>query len=837
MNTLHRLAFLSGALLVLSSTKAADTDHHDVTQWALPEYKEDFFKDHTACGTGALTFWMQGATYRADPSPVPKKRTQFERLLGGDAAEVAKVNAELFADCQKALKDIPAFRKKGVRTVHVWILLELRAHDKLTAETRGAIEQVLREMDLTHPDCGLIGNIEVAGGNGSNVHGHLTPLALAPELIRDDRAREAAYWGFRRELDHMNTTGDVVEFNLLESHWTGTTDWALMAHYISDPSLRRQARIIGERVWINRFLTWSPAVERNTGPGSRMAPSEWLGCDNERFLFATGVDKPIWLNYFVPWGVWDSLHFRTSWPLTETAAMVPDLPAYLQDLAWRKSPNNELQCALSHIQSTNYPRLPGVEDGDPARPMKYVNYQTNDYTLGSSTAAWGVNTCDVGMCAFWNNSRNPSAALGSPQRFCALYPHYVFNGMSFLDKGDIWFDKAKKPGEPLADDKGGPRGPWMREFIEFGRMGVVQDKNSLIASYTTKPATHYATLLKDKVQRASAAMFLMRWTEGTDGLFINREPVRKLPVELKPGDCWFIEDGDVYAAVRPLETTRLRGGRTILEQRTRHIVLYEDNMAADNIEGIPDEDWVKARSGFVVEMGDKAEYGSFAKFQDQMLEAKVTADEADNFTRHVAYERGDKHLDMRWHCYKEEYSTRKINGQDDPWVKYLQSPEFVVNDCGHLAVKDATLETTPGNPLWLMSCAPSKTWVGYQTNAEQDLPLDLHCPAGHFSAARFPFGKVALKQNADGSVLIDIDASYRPFFSGGKRLEDAQRRNWLPSVLMLETTAPKVKAAVNGIAYSPRHETRDGKDVWLFNPYDNAKALLETMLAPPLTKR
>ena len=264
----------------------------------------------------------------------------------------------------------------------------------------------------------------------------------------------------------------------------------------------------------------------------------------------------------------------------------------------------------------------------------------------------------------------------------------------------------------------------MREFVEFGRVGTLQDRNTLLMTYAGRPGTHYAKFVKDKVQRASAAMFLFRWTDGTDGLFVNREPVRSLPRKLAPGDWWFIEDGDVYAAVRPLEATRLRGGKTMLEKRTRHVVLYQDNVAAENITGIADADWIKARSGFVVEMGDKAEFGSFAAFQDKILAGKVTADEADGFTRHIAYERDDRRLDMRWHAYTEEYATRKINGRDDPWTQFAQSPEFAVSDSGQLAVKDATLATTPGKTAWLLSCEPSHTWVAYQPNADACAPPD-----------------------------------------------------------------------------------------------------------------
>jgi hypothetical protein len=272
---------------------------------------------------------------------------------------------------------------------------------------------------------------------------------------------------------------------------------------------------------------------------------------------------------------------------------------------------------------------------------------------------------------------------------------------------------------------------------------------------------------------------------------VNREPVRSLPRELAPGDWWFIEDGEVYAAVRPLETTRLRGGKTVLDKRTRHIVLYQDNVAASNIVGLADSDWVKARSGFVVEMGDKEEFGSFARFQDKILSGKVTADESDGYVRHVAYERGDRQLDLRWHCYTEQYTSRRINGREEPWPSYAQSPEFAVSDSGKLAVKNGTLQTSPGKTAWLLGCEPSHTWVAYQPNPEEALPLTLECPAGRLTCERFPFGKVALTQASDGGVSVDAD------------VESAAMR--------LETRAPRVDAHVNGAASVARS---DGAGSW-----------------------
>ena len=787
-------ALLLSPLAAIHAGEPPNTSLPDVRLWRPATYDEAFFQGRIVCGEEALMLALQSAAWwRSDPTG-RFTTTLFNRLLTGDAQQVAKVNKEIQDECRRVLADVDAWRKKVrndiSRAASFWIILALRAPDKLTAETHAVIRETLKAIDVGENN---IGWMRVNGANGANVHGYLTPLVLAPALIDDPKVRAAGERALLAELGHMNCTGDMSEFNLLESHWCGTVSWEVHTRYIPDPKLRRMARLIRERLWINRFLTWSPAVERITGPGSRMAPSEWLGCDGERSVFASALTKPIWMNFFFPWDGWDPRAFRIRWGQGEFDGLVPELPSYLHDLAWHKSLPNELQCRVELRPEEAYRnnfKLAGIDQPTGKLPTKYVNYLGRGYTLGSTTWSWVVATCVVNASAWWNNSRNPHAPLGSPERFCVLYPHYVINGMSFLDKGGIYFDNAD--GKPATDHKGGECGPWLREFVEFGRVGTLQDRNTLLMTYAGRPGTHYAKFVKDKVQRASAAMFLFRWTDGTDGLFVNREPVRSLPRELAPGDWWFIEDGDVYAAVRPLEATRLRGGKTMLEKRTRHVVLYQDNVAADNITGIADADWVKARSGFVVEMGDKGEFGSFAKFQDKILAGKVTADEADGFTRHIAYERGDRRLDMRWHAYTEEYTTRKINGRDDPWTQFAQSPEFAVSDRGRLAVKDATLATTPGKTAWLLACEPSRTWVAYQPNADAALPLTLDCPAGRVTCERFPLGKLVLATQPDGTLRLDADA------------ENAE--------LTVNTKATQVEARING---HPAQATRAGNGQWI----------------------
>ncbi|MBN2129356.1 MAG: hypothetical protein JW741_07655 [Sedimentisphaerales bacterium] len=795
----------------------------------------DNFLDGTiACGWEALRHRMRGNIYQSNPGRLEAPRlTQFERLVVGNPEDVATVNREIVEYCRQKQAEIEAAwndpkRRHPAKEVCQYqteliplAILTLRIGERLTPEAHQAIKSILTAFHPVTADVEPTLWMHGPGYNGANAHDYLSFLALTWAVTGNPDVRDAAYWGLRGELEHLNLSGDISEFNVLEAHWCGSNGYDAMKAFVRDPELARMARLIAERLWLNRFLMWSPVVERITGPGSRMAPGAWLGTSGDRLQFATGVAKPIWLNEFFDWGVWQLRATGGRWPLDDVQGMVPDLPAYLQDVAWRKQFPNELRCSVQLIPWMNrYPKLPGVSDARPDPVLgEMVNYQTAQYALGSINHPYEASGCMVYASAWWNDSRaQADAPLGSPIRFAALYPHYVFNGAAFMDRTELYFEN--RPNQPLQDEWTKLPGPWMREFSERGRAGVLQHKNTLLYTYSGRNRGHNDIRpVADKLHRVSAGMFLFRWQPGLEGLFVNREPVRRLPLELKPGDWWFIQDGDTYAGVRPLEATHLRGPcKTTLEERTRQVVLYQDNYVGESINGIADEEWVKARSGFVVELGDAAEFGSFERFRDLMLKAKVK-ESADGFIRHIQYRRPGRQLEMKWHCYKEDYLLRRIDGRNHSTVRHLQSPEFAVGESG-LRTHDARLKTKTGETVWLLSAASSRTYVAYQPHPHGQLPLLLHTPIARIESDRFPFGKLVTRLTDDGILALEIDASFRPFWSSVHwRANVWQDLGTHPSDILVHTDAPKVTAVINGDEMPVVCERRDGQVVWVLDPY------------------
>jgi hypothetical protein len=217
-------------------------------------------------------------------------------------------------------------------------------------------------------------------------------------------------------------------------------------------------------------------------------------------------------------------------------------------------------------------------------------------------------------------------------------------------------------------------------------------------------------------------------------------------------------------------------------------------------------------------MGNAAEYGSFQRFRDLMLKAKVK-ESADGFIRHIQYQRPGRRLEMKWHCYEENYLLRRVDGKDQPVLRHLQSPEFAVGT-SELHTHDARLKTQPGATAWLLSAAPSKTYVAYQPQPHLQVPLTLETPIARIESERFPFGKLVVRQAADGTLELQVDASFRPFWSGAHwRATIWQDLGTHPGNLRVCTSAPKVTAVINGDAMPVAREERDGQTSWVLDPY------------------
>ncbi len=130
------------------------------------------------------------------------------------------------------------------------------------------------------------------------------------------------------------------------------------------------------------------------------------------------------------------------------------------------------------------------------------------------------------------------------------------------------------------------------------------------------------------------------------------------------------------------------------------------------------------------------------------------------------------------------------------------------------------LQTKPGETVWLLSAAPSRTYVAYQPHPHIDIPLTLDTPIARIDSERFTFGKLVVSRSADGALQVTVDAAFHPFWcSENWRAQAWQNLGTHPSDILVHTDAPKVKAAINGDEIPVVREMRAGQTAWVLDPY------------------
>ena len=265
-----------------------------------------------------------------------------------------------------------------------------------------------------------------------------------------------------------------------------------------------------------------------------------------------------------------------------------------------------------------------------------------------------------------------------------------------------------------------------------------------------------------------------------------------------------IKDGVTYVALIPFAINPMECDREVeiaYEWPTLfvHSFLYrsEDPLDLNAWYGQEGED--RATSGFIVEMADESDYGSFEDFRTHMLQATVSDEwNAEAQTNHVEYETGDDTLAMGfypWHQKSknpdqlEHPSYRRVNGED-PYLAagiIRESPWSILGRTGRLEKNGAVLESESGYRTYLL-CEP-KSGVASAYN-----PV----PDPKFMRLVMPGGQAVAADGRLGLARITID----PHQSRVKvryALKDAQKnRPDMASALVLSGFDEKPEVSLNG---------------------------------------
>jgi len=280
-------------------------------------------------------------------------------------------------------------------------------------------------------------------------------------------------------------------------------------------------------------------------------------------------------------------------------------------------------------------------------------------------------------------------------------------------------------------------------------MAALQHKNKMI--YCMKPPSgEFAVKLCTGGIRSLGSR-LSIFAYGPDAerkLWIDGKLVTTYPAMARQGQVITIQEGSSYVGLIPLPTPgEGRLAEVVINHKHPRLDLDSFIVNTDKELANTPETWEKLAdrvAGWIVELGDQAEHGSFEAFQQHMRQATLkTRWEADKRILHVAYSSGDDTLEMgfktqyrrdKLHVHvppRQIMAYQRVNGEW-PWPDRgidMDSPLGQMGTTPRLAKAGAVLETIKGQMALLRVEPISGTYEAINPFIDPT-PLTLTVPGG-----------------------------------------------------------------------------------------------------------
>lgn len=380
-----------------------------------------------------------------------------------------------------------------------------------------------------------------------------------------------------------------------------------------------------------------------------------------------------------------------------------------------------------------------------------------------------------------------------------------------------------------------------------GGIATFQHKNKAIV--LTKPRSEKESIEKIagdeglKSLFSSVALWSFREPPGWT-LYVDGKEQSTFPLKLKDTQRITLKDGNTYVGLIPLPATNLgRDEEIVIEPGTPENVgdrykttdmtitpvLMVNSYNLRQNTAVPKDSplWEKinreAHGGFIIEIGDKAEYGSFEAFQKHIAEAKLeTRWEPEAFTRHITYHSGEDVMEM---CFCTDYAQQDVHfavapGQHTKAIPYRRIngenpylPDGIDRDTtltqqgttGRLEKSGAVLELDPGRTGYLVTEPKNGVFAGY--NALPDLST---------MAFTVPGG---VEVKADGKIgmarVVVQPASGKLWVSNAYKKEQLTEPGIANRLLVFGLkAAPEVELNGKPVAKAPEKVEVDGKEAF-----------------------
>ncbi len=531
---------------------------------------------------------------------------------------------------------------------------------------------------------------------------------LAGRVLEDTRLLARGRQRMDEWIAFTNVSGAVPEYNSPTYAAVDLAALAELAHRTDDPVIRVKAQVMEERLWIHTALHYHHPTAQLAGPHSRAYHNDVTGgiCGIKHTLFRHLGDERLMRRsaYAIQ---------RQSEGSVRAGRCPYHLPRYLERLM-RVKPD----------------RFSIAETAVAAMGMDLMTFMTPEYALGTASVH--------------NNAQNDRLILyyraPEPRQVGVLFSRYIVNEKSF---GSHYHATDRSTANNLNEE---------------GMFWGLQHENKSIALYALEPQHEPVHSLKTEVYVLDAPALGAIWVNET------RVTLSTTPRRLRPHDVLLIADGTTYVALRPLEPSNLGNDAPILlYERAGELVLSIYNY----YQGEPKRFWEYAsldgpfyhgniRAGFIIEVGDQAEYGDVEAFHAHVMRG-VIADRIEGSRRTVRYASGADLLELTVDLRANRLVERRVNG-----LTYhppmLASSVAVQAITGALAAGAARL-LCGTIPAWLVADDDGGAWAAANPS-DDEVTWRFETPLTTLESPAFGFGRMAVY--AGDTVEIDVLAVHRP---------------------------------------------------------------------------
>ena len=198
----------------------------------------------------------------------------------------------------------------------------------------------------------------------------------------------------------------------------------------------------------------------------------------------------------------------------------------------------------------------------------------------------------------------------------------------------------------------------------------------------------------------------------------------------KDGETICVKDGVSYAAIRPVVLDPMERDQQI-EVAYEWPVIYVYAFVYRGSKGMDLDNWYsdkdrRATAGFVMEVGDETEYGSFDRFRKHVAETKLDSTwNADKRCYDMAYRSDKDTLEMGYRVWDQGSTFYggdagpkyvRVNGREDygyPLSIQRDSPWSVQGIGGRIEKAGAVVESEKNHRTYLLAETKSGTYTGY----------------------------------------------------------------------------------------------------------------------------